>query len=312
MKTRGYCTKRYNTLHTAYHNKPTELQQASYDLHLIGIVKGGDAENLDEILKSGVSPNPCNSYGESLVHMVCRRGDQKLLQIMIQNGCDIQVADDYGRTPLHDACWAAEPAFDTVELLVERDLTLFQMADCRGFLPLSYVRKDHWPAWIEYFNKKKNAYWPNLSSTINDDDDSDSKSIISTVSTVSEFVEQSPNTRPLADPRNALPLDLAKMVASGQLKPEEAIRLRNKRVSKAAKPQAIDEEKELEESDEDDDSDDYDSDDDSEYDSDDYDEDDDDLTDVEMEELMGVLTIQLRGAETSETKESSAALVQKQ
>lgn len=176
-----------------------------------------------------MSSNPANTYGESLVHMVCRRGNDTLLQIMIENGCDIQVADDYGRTPLHDACWAADPAFDTVELLLQLDLTLFQMLDCRGYLPLSYIRKEHWTAWINFLDTKKDIYWPNL---LNDNlDISDHKSIISTASTVSEFVEQNPNTRPLPDPKNALPLDLATQVASGKLKPEEAIVLRNQRMS---------------------------------------------------------------------------------
>jgi Ankyrin repeats (3 copies) len=310
MKSHGYSTKRYNTLRTAYHNKPTALQKASYDLHLIGIVKGSDATNLDDILKAGISPNPCNTYGESLVHMVCRRGDEKLLQVMIQNGCNVQVADDYGRTPLHDACWAANPAFDTVEMLLERDLTLLQMTDCRGFLPLSYVRKDQWPAWIDFFDRKKHLYFPNLlSTTVHYDDDI--KSTHSTVSTVSEFVDQDPNSRPLPDPVNALPLDLANMVASGTMKPEEAILLRNKRLAttctKKVQPKVIDETKELEDDDDsesgdddsdEDDSDDYDSEDDSDYDSED-DDDSDDLTDAEMEELMGVLSIQLRGAQSS-------------
>jgi Ankyrin repeats (3 copies) len=309
MKSHGYSTKRYNTLRTAYHNKPTALQKASYDLHLIGIVKESDATNLDDILKAGISPNPCNTYGESLVHMICRRGDEKLLQVMIQNGCNVQVADDYGRTPLHDACWAANPAFDTVEMLLERDLTLLQMTDCRGFLPLSYVRKDDWPAWIDFLDRKKHLYFPNLVSTVVHDDII--KSTHSTVSsTVSEFVDQDPNSRPLPDPVNALPLDLANMVASGTMKPEKAILLRNKRLAATRKSQlnVIDEGNDEDDDsdccsddDDSDDTDDYDSDYDDDdflddYDSDeDEDEDDlDDITDAEMEELMGVLSIQLR------------------
>lgn len=305
MKSRGYCTKRYDTLQTAYHNKPTALQNASYDVHLIGLVKGNDGNSLQDILQAGISANPCNTYGESLVHMVCRRGNDKLLQIMIENGCDLQVADDYGRTPLHDACWAAEPAFDTVELLLGRDVTLFQMQDCRGFLPLSYVRKDHWPAWNDFLDKKKDVYWPNLmETTYSEDDDDDHKSFISTVSTVCEFVEQNPNTRPISDPKHALPLDLANQVASGKLSPEEAIRLRNQRMSKKSTihiPNPIAEEENhdddseqqgsTEETSESDDSDD------SDYDSDD--DDDEDFDDDEMEELINTLTIQLSGASTS-------------
>lgn len=223
MQSRGYSTKKYKTLQTAYHNKPSQLQNASYDLHLIGIVKRGNAEDLDEILRSGVSPNPCNTYGESLVHMVCRRGDQKLLQIMIQNGCDIQVADDYGRTPLHDACWAASPAFETVTMLLDKDPSLFLMTDCRGSLPLSYVRKEHWNEWIDFIDSKKDVYWPNLIQC------DDKASSIPT--NISEYCAMNPNTRPLPDPMNALPLDLANKVAAGTLTPQEAIYLRNQRTT---------------------------------------------------------------------------------
>jgi ankyrin repeat protein len=287
MKQRGYSTKRYSTLKTAYHNKPTALQKASYDLHLIGIIKASESEDLNEILKAGISPNPCNTYGESLVHMVCRRGDYKLLQVFIQNGCDIQVADDYGRTPLHDACWAAEPAFDTVTMLLEQDSTLLQMTDCRGFLPLSYVRKDHWPAWVQYFDTKKDLYFPNLLSTVLE------QSMHSTVSTVCEFVDQSPDTRPLQDPTHALPLDLANMVASGAIKPEEAMYLRNQRMAKHES-----------EGDDDSDDDDSDDDDDSEYDSDDddnsdYDTDDEIFDNEEFKNLLGNLTLRLESPRPS-------------
>jgi Ankyrin repeats (3 copies) len=282
MKSRGYATKRYSTLKTAYHNKPTALQKASYDLHLIGVIKSGESEDLNEILKAGISPNPCNTYGESLVHMVCRRGDYKLLQVFIQNGCDLQVADDYGRTPLHDACWAAEPAFDMVRMLLDQDLTLLQMTDCRGFLPLSYVRKEHWPAWIQFIESNKEAYFPSLLIE---------QSMHSTASTVCEFVEQSPDTRPLQDPSNALPLDLANMVASGAIKPEEAIYLRNRRMANSKSDD--------EDSDDDDDEDD---DDDSEYDSDDdedYDSDDEDFNDEEFKNLIGNLTLRLESPRPS-------------
>jgi Ankyrin repeats (3 copies) len=221
MTSRGYSTKKYKTLQTAYHNKPTELQNASYDVHLIGIVKRSNSADLEEIMRSGISPNPCNSYGESLVHMVCRRGDQKLLQIMIQNGCDIQVADDYGRTPLHDACWAASPAFETVQLLLDKDPTLLQMTDCRGSLPLSYVRKEHWEEWSEFLESKKDTYWPNLTTVVNGTD--------ATSEALSAFVAMNPNSRPLPDPANALPLDLANKVASGVCTPQEAIFFRNQR-----------------------------------------------------------------------------------
>ena len=101
---RGYSTRRYRTLQTGYYAKPTEFQQASYNVYLVKLVRANHVEKLRSVMQTGISPNPCNAYGESLVHMVCRRGDHELLSALLECGTSIQVSDDYGRTPLHDAC----------------------------------------------------------------------------------------------------------------------------------------------------------------------------------------------------------------
>lgn len=197
----------YATLASAYHNKPTPLQEASYGLHVIALVKSGDAEGLRSALASGLSPNPSNNHGESLLHMICRRGDSGLLSVMLEIGCDIQVADDYGRTPLHDACWASEPAFELVDKLLERDSKLFFMTDSRGAVPLSYVRKEHWSQWLQYLESKKEVYWPRRSGE-------EPAPVLSL---------QKPNTRPVPDPEQALTVELARMVANGRMTPAEAM-----------------------------------------------------------------------------------------
>lgn len=104
IHSRGYSTRRYRTLQTGYYSKPTAFQQASYNVYLVKLVRAHDLNKLRAVLSSGISTNPCNSFGESLVHMVSRRGDHRLLKMMLEVGTSIQVSDDYGRTPLHDAC----------------------------------------------------------------------------------------------------------------------------------------------------------------------------------------------------------------
>ena len=101
---RGYSTRRYRTLQTGYYSKPTAFQQASYNVYLVKLVRANKIDELRSVFQAGISPNPCNAYGESLVHMVARRGDHELLNMMLECGTSIQVSDDYGRTPLHDAC----------------------------------------------------------------------------------------------------------------------------------------------------------------------------------------------------------------
>lgn len=110
LQSRGYPITRYHVLHSAYHNKTTPLQQLSYHVHVIELVKSNQIEKLQSLFTSGLSTNPANAYGEGLINLVCRLGAIDVLKTMIASGCDIQVSDDYGRTPMHDACWATTPA----------------------------------------------------------------------------------------------------------------------------------------------------------------------------------------------------------
>ena len=206
VRSRGYGVETFATLQSAYHNKPTPLQEASYGVYLLDLVKSGDADGLRAALAAGLSKNPCNKDGESLLHLICRRGDSSLLSVMLEAGCDIQVADDYGRTPLHDACWAAKPAFAVVEMLLERDASLFYLADSRGALPLSSLPKEHWSQWLQFLESKKDVYWPRDGSE----------------HLPPSLTLQKPNTRPAPPPKCALTVKLARMVSMGRIEPAEA------------------------------------------------------------------------------------------
>lgn len=206
MRSRGYSTTRFKSLQTAYFNKPTPLQIASYDLNLIQLLRQQDMPEFDRIFRSGISPNPCNKHGESLLHNVCRRGETRFLTAMLRAGCQVQVTDDFGRTPLHDACWAATPHFDVVELLLERDPYLVQLADCRGSTPLAYVPKKDWALWLQFLESRKDEYWPKRDI------------LREGKSPPLERTLWPPHSRPLPDPPHALPVDVAAQVASGRLR----------------------------------------------------------------------------------------------
>ena len=143
LHSRGYSKACYKTLDTAYYNAPTPLQEASYDFYLTNLIRCGDLATFADVMQSGISLNPCNAHGESVVHMICRRGDVEFLRVLLNLGCSVQVSDDYGRTPLHDACWTAKPNFDVVEMLLRADRHLLHLMDCRGALPLSYAHHLH-------------------------------------------------------------------------------------------------------------------------------------------------------------------------
>lgn len=210
LRERGYSTDKYNTLLTAYRNKPTSHQQASYGMKMSEITKQGEVDAMRQMLAGGLSANPANAYGESILHLVCRRGNIELLQVLQQHGCNFEICDDYGRTPLHDACWSPRPAFACVELLLQHaDARLFYMMDRRGALPLSYVHKDHYPAWIAFIDQIKDVHWP-----------------VTVYPTQGPPVlcKYGPNSRPLPNPKHACLADhLCTMVANGRLTIDEAL-----------------------------------------------------------------------------------------
>lgn len=109
LEKRGYSTERYFVHESGYYNQPTPLQQLSYHPHIIDLVKSNDTAELTALFTAGLSTNPANAHGEGLINLVCRIGAVHVLKAMIDSGCDVQVSDDYGRTPLHDACWSPKP-----------------------------------------------------------------------------------------------------------------------------------------------------------------------------------------------------------
>jgi ankyrin repeat protein len=200
LKERGYCNEdiqRIRTLDTAYYHKPTPLQLASYEHHLVSLIKSKNVTEFKKLVTCGISPNACNAFGESIVHMVCRRNDEEMLNILLQAGADLQVSDDYGRTPLHDAFWAGEPATDIVHTILSRDPHMLFLADARGTLPTGYIKRDHYETWNEFWRTHVDQYFPLPSSN--------------------ELLHAQPNTRPVPDPHHAVPLSRAKLVAANRI-----------------------------------------------------------------------------------------------
>ena len=160
LKARGYDTNNYCSLESGYYCKPTDHQKASYGIALVQAVRTGDPKLLASLLRAGLSRNPCNAFGESIVHMVCRRGEMDLLQVLKDAGTSLQVSDDFGRTPLHDACWTAKPNLELMDLLVTKCPEMLLMSDKRGSTPLDYVRRDNWDIWRKFLEDRWDVVIP--------------------------------------------------------------------------------------------------------------------------------------------------------
>lgn len=133
----------------------TPEQKAAYDSTVIRAIRSQDLETLRAMRQGGRTLQAANNFGESILHMACRRGFLKVVKYLIEEaGVSMWLRDDTGRTPLHDAFWTAEPNFALVDYLVQKDPDMMFITDKRGHLPLDYVRRNDWGKWSDYLYKK--------------------------------------------------------------------------------------------------------------------------------------------------------------
>ena len=160
LKERGYPSQRIPNAETGYQCKPNSLELASFGTEVVKAVNSGDVTKLNALLGCGLSPNPCNSFGDFIIHLVCRRNNFAVLQCFVDHGCNLQVCDSFGRTPLHCVAWAGEFCTQSAELILDTDTSQILVEDKRGQCPLEYVRKEQWPEWIDFLRRKMDTYWP--------------------------------------------------------------------------------------------------------------------------------------------------------
>jgi len=229
LKARGYPGTTFCSLKCGYHNSPTKHQTLSYGVSLTKAIRSSNISTARTLLDSGLHPNACNKFGESIVHAACRRGDFAMLRALIDAGSSVQVTDDFGRTPLHDACWTSSPNFDAIRLLLDQDPWLLSIMDCRGSTPLVYARKAHWAVWIGFLGAIADRYWPDLNtlqvsrgSSFGSDQEIEGGLRRSSDNMVPPLSFVEPNSRPLPDPKEkGLDLEVIELLANGTLAPHE-------------------------------------------------------------------------------------------
>mmetsp|Transcript_2087 Transcript_2087/g.5108 ORF Transcript_2087/g.5108 Transcript_2087/m.5108 type:complete len:479 (+) Transcript_2087:384-1820(+) len=230
LQQQGYTDRHLPPLTTTlqvpeYATAPTRQQLSSFGSYTQQVVRQSESTNdndvtaLRDLLHCGLSPNACNKFGESILHLACRHGNVPALRLLLQEyGADGQVADDYGRTLLHDACWCAGATpglFDVVHLLLTTvDAQMLFCKDERGFFPLDYVPKRNYEVWNEWLEEHLGEIFPTISPEQDDSLSSGSHH---------KFWQTTPHIHP--PHRKLLSLELMEMVANGKLTPQEATEL---------------------------------------------------------------------------------------
>jgi hypothetical protein len=195
---------RISSENTCYDTSPSPLQLASFGTEVVRAIHNSDTETLGKLLSCGLSANPCNQFRDSIVDLVCKRANNEVFQCLMEHGCELRVCDGFGRTPLHHCCWASEFSPSIVDTILRVDPQQLFMEDKRGQTPLEYVRPDQADLWIEYLEDNAERLFPRGGS------------LPPAVS-----LKEVRKDGHLPDPSNALPIQLASAIASGQMTPED-------------------------------------------------------------------------------------------
>lgn len=133
----------------------TEAAITAYDMPVVQAVREAETETLHRMKESGRDLNARNKFGESVLHICCRRGSTQVLDFLLQQvQLSPRVCCDYGRTPLHDACWTSSPNFAIIDMLTKVCPDLWHVRDKRGFTPLEYVSREQWNVWGTYLRSR--------------------------------------------------------------------------------------------------------------------------------------------------------------
>lgn len=155
---------------------PTPEMLESYSNDVTSTVRNNDVAGARALLRDGKfrpGVNPCNRFGESLLHAACRRGHFEMVKfLLLEVGVSASnVRDDYDRTPLHDACWTANKtgsAYDVVDLLLKQPYVpdLLLCKDRRGFTPLDYTRAEDRARWLRFLRVRKTSLRPTTADDV--------------------------------------------------------------------------------------------------------------------------------------------------
>ncbi len=135
----------------------------AYTTEILAAVRGQNVQTLKQLYENGHSMQCRNKFGESILHLACRRCFRDVVDFLIHEAqININIRDDFGRTPLHDVCWVTEPSFQIVTTLLRISPDLLIIKDSRGFTPLQYVKKDQYDEWSKFLEQNKDLVVPTV------------------------------------------------------------------------------------------------------------------------------------------------------
>jgi hypothetical protein len=141
----------------SYFLQATSERIQAYDRDLLVAIRRQDLTQLQSMMEGGkLRHNACNAFGESLLHLACRKGMTQVVQFLVGTAkLSCWVHDDYGRTIAHDMCWTVQPNWSLVQFVLQQAPILLTLSDVRGHIALDYVPKSDWDAWLDFLAERK-------------------------------------------------------------------------------------------------------------------------------------------------------------
>lgn len=140
----------YTHASQGFFQKPSDDEMSSYAL-LAAAARSNNLSEMLDLSKNGHSLNCNNIFGESLLHIACRRGFVDMVRLILDEpGVSVRIVDDCGRTPLHDLCWNPSPQLEICKWILEKEPSLFLIKDKRNYSPFDYTRQEHWGVWKKF------------------------------------------------------------------------------------------------------------------------------------------------------------------
>ncbi len=132
-----------------------------YDQEIVNAIRSNDVDALRRLHAAGTNLQCGNRFGETLIHLACRRSRFDLVSFLVAEvGLSLRVRDDFGRTPLHDACWRTQPDLELLDMLLDRAPELLMLSDKRGHTPLDYARREHWAVLVPFLLERADKFRP--------------------------------------------------------------------------------------------------------------------------------------------------------
>lgn len=117
----------------ASHNKNIRFEK---NIELIEAASRNDAEEVEQLLSQGVSPDLQNEDGLSALHQAVIEDCQDVVETLINKGADLNIKDADLWTPLHAAVACGN--YDLVKYLIDRGASLVEI-NTDGNMPIDLV-----------------------------------------------------------------------------------------------------------------------------------------------------------------------------